>query len=215
MSLIVDGYDPDDFVDLPDVRVNYDDFLTLLKTRRSKRHFTARSISDELWEKIIGAAVTAPVSVPPSNVEITILNGKSKVKAVLPSIVEELQKSMSDGKSDISPLVAGALQAWDEGEDYISYHSTGMMLFHADRGSDSYRENCTIAMTIAVLAAESLRLGCCIIGMISPALNRSTTAKNQLNIPETNDVIGAIILGHPIFRYRREIPRQFKSVSYV
>ena len=59
----------------------------------------------------------------------------------------------------------------DKGEDWFTYHAPAAFLFHY--GPMSGQADCHIAATYAMLAAESLGLGSCMLGT-TEALNHSS-----------------------------------------
>ena len=55
--------------------------LNLLRRRRSVREFTGESVAAEDIDKILEAASTAPMGLPPSDVNVLVLDGKERVRA--------------------------------------------------------------------------------------------------------------------------------------
>ena len=62
-----------------------------------------------------------------------------------------------------------------------------------------------IALTYGMLAAESLGLGTCWIGMLQGAIPMNRDILNILGIK--GHVLGAFTLGFPAVKYRRTVPR--------
>ncbi|HZK93012.1 MAG TPA: 4Fe-4S binding protein, partial [Prolixibacteraceae bacterium] len=73
---------PDDLFDLPkkEMAAGYDELLNLLKRRRSMREFKDLPVEKALIDKILNAARTAPMGIPPSDVNILILDTPEKVR---------------------------------------------------------------------------------------------------------------------------------------
>ena len=71
---------PDQLFDLPEKEkaANYEQLTALLERRRSIREFKDKEVEEELVEKILSAARTAPMGLPPSDVNVLVLNGKQK-----------------------------------------------------------------------------------------------------------------------------------------
>jgi ferredoxin len=74
---------PDDLFEMPSVdrKANYDQIMAIYQRRRSIRHFKDKPVEDETIEKIIEAAKTAPMGLPPSDVHLLILKGKEQTHA--------------------------------------------------------------------------------------------------------------------------------------
>lgn len=73
---------PDDLFDLPEKEkaATYEQLHFLLCRRRSIREFNDTPIENETITKIIEAASTAPMGLPPSDVNILIFDTKGKVR---------------------------------------------------------------------------------------------------------------------------------------
>ena len=72
----------DDLIDLSTFsdRLNYSQLRNLLISRRSIRDFKDKEIEEDVIEKIIEAAVMAPMGLPPSDVQLIVFKGKDKVQ---------------------------------------------------------------------------------------------------------------------------------------
>ncbi|MDX9749362.1 MAG: 4Fe-4S binding protein, partial [Paludibacter sp.] len=71
---------PDQLFDLPEKEkaATYEQLTALLERRRSIREFKDKEVEEELVEKILSAARTAPMGLPPSDVNVLVLRGKDK-----------------------------------------------------------------------------------------------------------------------------------------
>jgi nitroreductase len=90
-----------------------------------------------------------------------------------------------------------------------------MIVFHAHRDAESYEEDIHIALTYGFLAAHALGLGGSAMSLIPPPIQRSPLLRKLFLIPDTNVVVGSIILGYPKYRYQRGIKRSLRSVTWI
>ena len=83
-----------DLIDLSEMKdkSNYDQLKNLMVRRRSIRDFKDRPISDEMIEKIIEAAVSAPMGLPPSDVQLIVFKGKDKVREFSFDVIDYFNK---------------------------------------------------------------------------------------------------------------------------
>jgi ferredoxin len=74
---------PEDLFALPDraEAATYEQFLPLLQRRRSIREFKEMPVENDLVVKILDAAKTAPMGLPPSDVNVLVLDNQAKVRA--------------------------------------------------------------------------------------------------------------------------------------
>jgi nitroreductase len=235
-AIVVEDFDYRDFTDLPEKLPSLEDFEILLKARRSTRRFQTKPVPKELIEKIIEVVSYAPMSIPPHRVEITALDSKEKVAELVPPVMNEIKRwiyafsnpamrlmmrammpaSMFKAMVDqIIPLSKGMLQAASEEKEYLAYNAPALLLFHANKNEDSPVENCVIAYTYAMIAAEGLGLGSCINGMIPPAIDHNKLLREKYLIQKQNQVCGCLLIGYPWSTFNRSIPRKLRSVKWI
>ncbi|GAB6154223.1 hypothetical protein JCM17380_29730 [Desulfosporosinus burensis] len=73
---------PEDLLALADLqgKASYEEVLNLLQRRRSIREFKALPVEKELIEKVIEAAQTSPMGLPPSDVNLLVFDSPTKVR---------------------------------------------------------------------------------------------------------------------------------------
>jgi len=103
----------------------------------------------------------------------------------------------------------------DGTEDAITRNAQAMILFHADKKSDRYRNDIYIALTYALLKAHSLGIGATAIDLIPPAIERTPCLKKLFQIPEENEVVASMILGYAKHKYKRAIQRKLERVTWI
>jgi nitroreductase len=74
--------------------------------------------------------------------------------------------------------------------------------------------DCMIAATYAMLAAESMGLGSCMLGT-SVALTRDQRLKARYGIPPENKVGVTLVIGYFSVKFRHALRRRFGWLSYV
>lgn len=224
-----------DFFDLPPkaTRANYDQFLAMLQARRSTRAFKEREVEPEVVQKIIDAVAAAPMGLPPSEVYITVLQGFAKVEEFSRDMTEVfasrkwmfspfmmtlmrpfLGKEVYDlMKTFAAPLPDFFAEKWKVNEDWLLYGAPLAMYFQTSPTADPI--DFAVAGTYAMLAAESLGLGTCMIGSIAPFLKNKTKVNEKYGIM-TGDFQGImIIFGYPKFKYARGIRRSLGGVKII
>lgn len=225
---------PGDLFDLPpkESRASYDQFLSMLQVRRSTRAFKDREVEPEVVQKILDAVTTAPIGLPPSEVEVLVLDGFAAVREFAEDMVEVflakkwflspwmlalmrpfMGKEVSDlMKSFAAPLPDFFAEKMSAGEDWLLYGAPLAMYFHSAPTSDPV--DFAIAGTYAMLAAESLGLGTCMIGTVGPYMKYKTRINQKYGIPAGNNHGIMVIFGYPRFKYTRGIHRTLARVEY-
>lgn len=227
---------PDDLFELPPVEKtsNYDQLLSLYQRRRSVREFVDKDVEPEKIEKIIDAAKTVPMGLPPSDVNLLVLDNKKKVRAFAFDFCEYLEGMKwfaSDwfltimrpfwGKENdelfrgfIKPLFRIYLGEMKKGINVVNYDAPLAIYFYGSPYSDP--ADPIVAATAAMYAAESLGLGTCMLGAVHPFIQNGKKARKfreKYNIRYKSREGLFVIFGYPAVKYRKGIIRTFASVN--
>jgi NAD-dependent dihydropyrimidine dehydrogenase PreA subunit/nitroreductase len=236
-SLQMPNLPANDFGELSKLPFGHEEFLGFLELRRSIRVFKDREIEPDVTEKILQAAATAPMGMPPHSTEVVVIESAKERELLLDEIVKDYDSMLRAFANPVGRaivrLTSGA-ESYAMLESYIiditrynnaAYHRDGidrymyrapmLMLFHANRRAMSYEENAHLVCHHAMLAALSHGLGTTIIGLIPPIVDRSQFLRERYRIPKGNKVITSLILGYPKYRYKRSIQRQLASVRMM
>ena len=223
-----------DLFELPDKErmAGYDQVLALLQHRRSIREFKDQPIDDVITEKILKAARTAPMGLPPSDVNVLVINSKDKNTEFVNDFSHLLESMkwmaskpalalmrlfMSKTNAEmlasfIAPMIDLFVTSTAEGKNWLTYDAPLMMYFYGTPYCDP--ADPLIAATYAMIAAESLGLGTCMIGSIHPFIQYGKKArqfrdKYQIKYKSREGLV--VIFGHPSVHYRKGITRTFAS----
>jgi len=227
---------PNQLFDLPpkESAATYEQQLSLFQRRRSVREFQDRNVEPEVIEKILAAARTAPMGLPPSDVNVLILDSKEKSLAFV--------KDFCDYMKGMRWLVSGWFLAlmrpfWGKANDemfrgfvrpvfdifpgymnkginVVTYDAPLTMYFYGSPFTDP--ADPIVAATYAMIAGESLGLGTCMLGAMHPLIQNGGKAKK---FREAHGIKYAsreglfVIFGYPAVKYKKGIERTFASVT--
>ncbi|MGE5398009.1 MAG: nitroreductase family protein [Chitinophagales bacterium] len=236
-SITVSGLTYDDLFDLPAERPDYSVLFDIIKTRRSIRNFKDEPVPKELLEKIVDAAAQAPMGFPPHKTHITVVQDRSTVVRMLPVVTrfyenlmgwmnnpvirftikrEASPEDFSTIKNHAIPLLQKRLPVMKKsGGDEITWGAPALMFFHAKKLAECHTIDACIALTYAFLSAHALGLGVTVSGLLPPAVNQTSELRNMLGIPKDHEVVSAMMLGYPRYRYHRGIRRPLASVNWI
>lgn len=205
----------------------------LLLTRRSIRSYTGGDVPREVIYRVIAAAATAPMGIPPWEVGVTVFHGRDKVAELAKDTTDSyrgllklfdnvavkqlsrlfMKKSVWEQfQSFILPLGRILVEGRERGKDYVFYDAPAAIMFHASPYGDN--ADAFIACTYAMLAAESLGLGTCMIGCSAPVVGRRKELLKKYGLPEGNSPKIVLIMGYHSSPHRKAIRRQFQSLNY-
>jgi ferredoxin len=227
------GMKRDDRLSLPAFKLpTADQIAALMYGRRSIRRYTEREVERNKVDRILEMTATAPMGIPPSEVGVVVFHGRAKVSR----FAAEMCDSFKQMAKQLNPLMLGLMRLWTkkaeyeamrdfvvpllkmlsqkhvEGDDKFTYDAPAALLFHHGPLADA--ADCAIAATYAMLAAESLGLGSCLLGS-SVGLNYDKKLKSQYGIPPENKVGLAMPFGYPAMKFRRAVKRRLASVQFM
>ncbi|MEI8377484.1 MAG: nitroreductase family protein [bacterium] len=214
-------------------KADYESLYSLLIQRRSARKFKHQPVSQEDIEKILNAASTGAISIPPYEVKIIVINGADKVQKFADDLIDSFKKMtkvfnpfllwlfkyiMSKNnykliKEFVIPLIKTTIEEKQLDHDILFYNAPAVILFYTTEICD--KEDAIIAATLAMTAAETLGLGTCVIGSVPPAINQNSKLKAKYGLTKDEKVATAFILGYPEQTFYRGIKRDFKDVKWL
>jgi len=214
-------------------RAGYDQFLKLLQSRRSTRDFQEKDVEPEIIEKILRAAATAPMGIPPSEVGVVVLSGRKKVANLKdrllvflkqfapffsPFLLALMRPFMS--KEDylgmrefVAPVIRFYMKDAESGRDWFFYNAPLALCFHATPYADP--ADAYIAATYAMLAGQALGLGTCMLGFPAMMIQYSRKIRSEFHFPKKMRGGLVVIMGYPKLSYRKGIERRFASVEIL
>ena len=226
----------DDLFKLParETTSSYDQLLNLMQSRRSIREFKDKLVGQEPILKIVAAASTAPMGIPPSDVHLMILDSREKVREFSKDYCDflwSIKWLVSNwflilmrpfwGKSNdemfrqfIKPVIQIYTESMKKGTDFVTYDAPLAIYFYGSPYTDP--ADPIIAATYAMIAGESLGLGTCMLGAIHPFIQsggKSKKFREKYGIKFKSREGLFVIFGYPKVKYSKGIRRTFASVD--
>ncbi len=227
----------DDLFELPskEESATFEKLLALLKQRRSIREFIDKDVPKEIIDKILEAAQTAPMGLPPSDVNVLVFDSREKVNKLSKDFCEYLegikwlvsnwflaimrpfwgQATDELFKGFVKPLFKAYTEFNKKGEDIVTYNAPLAMYFYGSEYSDP--ADPIIAATYSMLAGETLGLGTCMLGGVHPFIQSGKKAKlfrEKYGIKSKSREGLIVIFGYPKVKYQKGIKRTFASIDF-
>ena len=103
-----------------------------------------------------------------------------------------------------------------KGRDYVTYDAPAAIYFYGTSYADT--ADPVIPATYAMLAAESLGLGTCLIGGVHPFIQQGKAAKKfrkKVGIRHKSREGLILLMGYPKLKFRKGIERSFARVDFL
>lgn len=223
------GLEPGHLVPLPfsESRADFESLEALMLSRRSVRRFEKRAVPADVLARVVRAAETAPMGIPPWDLGCVTIAGHDAVQALAQDVVRGYEgflkifrpstlalmrpllgrEKHAQFKTFIRPLARAIVENAREGRDKLFWDAPALLFFHVSPYADP--ADAAIACTYAMLAAESLGLGSTMIGSAAPILQRDPAPLERLGMPKGHRPAISLILGYPDREFLRGVQRSF------
>lgn len=183
-------------------RLNPDELMNAIKTRRTIRQFTAEDVSKEIIEKIIEAGRLAPTGTNSQGTSYIVLqNAKADCEAVA---VKMFGKLLGLGQKFIPQLKSMKI---DE-NFFFKKAPLVIVVFGKDKVSAS------LAAQNMAFMAEAYGLGVLFSGFFTMCVKNSKKIKKILGIKK-EEPVATLVIGHPAVKYKRTTHRNNAVVKYL
>ena len=197
---------------------------TLLRKRRSIRHYKPEPVSKEHLEKIIEAASLVPTGNNWQSFKAYVCTDKDVIGQIHRKVTECLTRFVEAPNNPIDGLPDSM---WDElrhaieylvvnppeGRDLLFWNASALLVFATKYPlceGDTW-----IASFAAVMYAETIPVGTCYNGLLTFGLNGDPSIKPLMKIPKEESVVTALTLGYPDEEHFRYPPRRPMQTTWV
>jgi len=197
-----------------------EDLLTLMRSRRSCRHYRSEPVPEDTLSQLLSAARACPTA---KNLQATrYIAVRENIPALLDLALEVLGEAgirqLESASAPDEKRRAGNFIRWremrrqDPAFDPLFFHAPALLLFvspketaHDAAGAAAYTE----------LMAASMGLGCLYSGYFTACAAMSPAIRERLGVGDGERVVRCLVLGYPDVSYPRTAPRKPPEVTYL
>ena len=129
----------------------------------------------------------------------------------LESIVPKRMLSLIES---VLPGLKNTLKGIERGEDFWRWGGE-LLIIHAPKKTFSLTQDCTLAASNVMLAAEALGLATCSLGIAVTTINQLKSLARLIKLPK-NHIVGYVLaVGIPKVKYYRVPARQPAKVTWL
>lgn len=212
------------------------DLIELMKNRRSCRLYLDQPVDRVVLKDLVKAGLTAPSGTNSQGWRFLILEQRRDVarlgeatadfyrrinrKAANPllRIVLRLagQPALQNYYERYYRTVKEALEGWDRfGDDRLFHGAPAAIVVACSTASSCPGEDALLASQNILLMAESMGLGCCLIGYVVEAAQRDPSINHLLGLDKTEQIYSVVAVGHPAVKFMRPAGRKFLRSEFV
>ncbi|OGO07648.1 MAG: hypothetical protein A2Y92_03720 [Chloroflexi bacterium RBG_13_57_8] len=192
---------------------SFEQVSQLIKSRRSTRDFQDKPVPRDIIEGIIDVARYAPTGHNMQEVQWLVIDDKEDL-AKITAIGVDWFRSMADGDSPWAVEMQAVLRMHEIGLNIFLRNAPALVCTFAEKNSPIAAIDGVIALSYFDLAAKSAGLGCCWNGFFQMASHSFPPMIKAVALPQDFKVYGALMVGYPVFKYRRIPPRKPAPIIY-
>lgn len=183
------------------------DVIQNILNRRSVRVYKEEQIKNEDLELILKSGLYAPSACNTQPWHFTVVQNKE----IMSILNIETKKEMLNSGNELFKKT-GSNESYD-----IFYKAPTIIVVSGEKDSIKPQTDCAAAVENMLIAAESLSIGSCWIGLLAYLFmsNRACEFVKLLNIPENYEPYYAITLGYKKYQNPKPPQRRENTVSYI
>ena len=195
---------------------NYDDILSLIKSRRSVRQYKGENVSEEKLSKLKTMLNYVPTGCNSHLLHFSMVEDitamdeiRNKVNSkVLNSVIYKLLAPIFNKFSKVK-------DALKNGEDIIFRNAPHMIVVSSPVTAPCAAEDPIIALSYFELYAQHLGLGTCWCGFAQICVKLFPEICDILQIPKGYVPVGVMLFGEPAVKYQRTIQPKPYEISSI
>lgn len=202
-----------------DLRISAEQCEQLIKSRRSIRVFKDNPVPRDTISYLIEIARYAPTGHNTQTVQWLVVDNKEVIRRLTEIGAEWMQwaikmKPESTGLSFDPEWFKLMLKRYERGENEFLRDTPTIIVTHSNKEDRPATASCTIALAYFDMAAISLGLGCCWLGLFNTAASTYPPMIEALGLPEGHKPFGSMALGYPKYNYQRIPTRKVPPITW-
>ncbi len=166
------------------------DILDIVKSRRSIRKYLDKPLQKEIIDKLIEAAKWAPSGMNEQPWGFIVVRDKTLIKELsdhsIPLIIKMIEQN---------PKFERYKKRMASKNFSIFYHAPCVIIIVGKKDVFSYQYDCAMSAQNLMLAAASVNIGSCWVGMMS-VLDKDEWFRKKFEVPENYGIVAPIALGY-------------------
>ncbi|MEN8190265.1 MAG: nitroreductase family protein [Thermodesulfobacteriota bacterium] len=216
-ALSIFGLDPENSIELDTGLPSYDQLATLMKGRRSVRHYLDEELDKEVIHELIETVSNGPTGVNNRQLLFTVVEDQQTMETLRHRTIEAIRlKEQEQGLPEGLEFFSGIVAAADRGGDIIYRGAPHLLLVSSPANGPSPEPDCLIGLSYFELLAASRGLGTVWNGLAKWALTKIVPELlAELKVPEDHTIGYMMSFGKPAVKYFRTVQRGGARINRV
>ena len=167
-----------------------DSIIDVIKSRRSIRKYLDKPIPKEIIGKLIETAKWAPTGMNEQPWGFIVVQDKALIKELSNRSIPYINKMIEE-----NPKFARYKKRMTMKDFSIFYHAPCVIIILGRIDAFAYQNDCSMAAQNLMLAAASMNIGSCWVGMMN-VLNKDEWFREKFKIPDNYTAVAPIALGY-------------------
>ena len=198
-AITFDGKNPEN-----SINVNYNDVLSIIKSRRSVRQYKQENISEEKLNKLKEMLHYIPTGCNSHSLFFSIVEDKAAMDEIRNKVNDKLLNSVVyNALSPIFNKYSKIKDALKNGEDVIFRNAPHMIVVSSPITAPCANIDPIIALSYFELYAQTLGIGTCWCGFAQIAIKLFPEISDILKVPNGYVPVYAMLFGEPDVKYQR------------
>ena len=182
------------------------EIINTILSRRSVRSYSDKQIKNEELELILKAGLFAPSAHNQQSWHFTVIQDK----AVIDNLSEASKEAMLKLNDE-------HLKKYTDKNFHLFYNAPTVIVVSGEKAALAPRVDCSAAIQNMLVAAESLNIGTCWIGLVTPLFQSERAAEfaKLYSIPEGYELFYAVTVGYKAEENQPAAPRRENTVNFL
>ena len=197
-------------------QTDYNNILSLMKSRRSVRQYKQENVSEEKLNKLKEMLNYVPTGCNSHSLHFSIVEDKDAMEEIRDKVNSKLLHSVSyNVLSPVFNKFSKYKDALKNGEDIIFRNAPHMIVASSPITAPCANIDPIIALSYFELYAQNLGLGTCWCGFAQICIKMYPEICDMLQIPNGYIPVYAMLFGEPAIKYQRTIQPEPYKISSV
>lgn len=203
-----------------DKLINSDTADIFLRSRRSIRSFQKKEVSRDTVYKLLDIGRFAPTACNSQGISYHVIDNRIILQEIASAIADWAEESIKNGALKNSPWVQNTAstinQYREENKDTILREAPCLVVATAKRDQQALgRDNTHFSLTYVQLYAQTLGLGSCWSGLFEYCtMTEYEPLLRLMNISKERVVTGGLLIGYPLYSFKRLVNRNPLEITW-